>query len=591
MATRLKEVDAVMVGMGWTGSIMARELTKAGLTVVGLERGEDLTPREHFALPNVRDELKYTHRLELVQDPALETLTFRHRPSDHALPMRRMGSFLPGNSVGGAANHWGGLHWRYLPSDHLCRSHIVERYGANVIPADMTIQDWAMTYDELEPYYDRFDKLCGVSGKAGNVRGQKIAGGNIFEGPRQNEYPNPPLKMTESALMFEKAAIELGYHPFPQPISNASRPYTNIEGLTLGACQYCGHCDKSGCEANAKAGPHVCILPLLRSDPKFTLRPRAWVSRLIYDKTAREVTGVVYTDTRSGEEYEQPAGLVVLSAYVFGNISLLFHSGIGEPYDPSTGKGAVGKNYCYQLSRMGVTMFFENKEFNPFMGAPGSSMALDDVDGDNFDHTGLGFLGGSRFACGHGDGRPIGYRPVPPGTPRWGAAWKTATAKWYSHAANIAVSGSNYANRNNYLDLDPTYKDQLGRPLLRLTYNFVENDYKVMEYTLGVAAKIARAMNPTIMGEPRMRRGDYDIVPYQSTHNTGGTIMGTDPKTSVVNRYLQSWDADNLFIMGASTFPQQPAYNPTGPVGALAYWSAEAIVTKYLKSPGPLVHA
>jgi gluconate 2-dehydrogenase alpha chain len=80
MATRLKEVDAVMVGMGWTGSIMARELTKAGLTVVGLERGEDLTPREHFALPNVRDELKYTHRLELVQDPALETLTFRHRP-------------------------------------------------------------------------------------------------------------------------------------------------------------------------------------------------------------------------------------------------------------------------------------------------------------------------------------------------------------------------------------------------------------------------------------------------------------------------------------------------------------------------------
>jgi gluconate 2-dehydrogenase alpha chain len=200
MATRLKEVDAVMVGMGWTGSIMARELTKAGLTVVGLERGEDMTPGENFALPNIRDELKYTYRLELVQDPALETLTFRNRASETALPMRRMGSFLPGNSVGGAANHWGGLHWRYLPSDHLCRSHIVNRYGANVIPEDMTIQDWAMTYDELEPCYDKFDKLCGVSGKAGNLRGQKIAGGNVFEGPRSNEYPNPPLKMTESAL-------------------------------------------------------------------------------------------------------------------------------------------------------------------------------------------------------------------------------------------------------------------------------------------------------------------------------------------------------------------------------------------------------
>src|SRR3981189_2753279 len=100
MATKLKEVDAIMVGMGWTGSIMARELTKAGLTVVGLERGEDLTPREHFALPGIRDELKYTHRLELIQDPALETLTFRHHPSESAPPLRRMGAFPPRNTVG-----------------------------------------------------------------------------------------------------------------------------------------------------------------------------------------------------------------------------------------------------------------------------------------------------------------------------------------------------------------------------------------------------------------------------------------------------------------------------------------------------------
>ena len=217
---------------------------------------------------------------------------------------------------------------------------------------------------------------------------------------------------------------------------------------------------------------------------------------------------------------------------------------------------------------------------------------VDDVDGDNFDHAGLGFLGGSRLACGHQDGRPIGYRPVPPGTPRWGSEWKQATQKWcLTRAASIAVSGSNYANRNNYLDLDPTYNDQLGRPLLRLTYNFVENDYKVMEYTLDVAAKIARAMNPTIMGPPRVRRGDYDIVPYQSTH-TGGTIMGTDPKTSVVNRYLQSWDAHNLFIMGASTFSaaigQQPDRAGRG-AGSLVGGGDRPEVSS--QEPRPLVDA
>jgi gluconate 2-dehydrogenase alpha chain len=307
--------------------------------------------------------------------------------------------------------------------------------------------------------------------------------------------------------MFAAAAQDLGYHPFPQPVSNASRAYTNIEGLTLGGCQYCGFCDRNGCEANAKAGAHVCVLPLLRADPKFELRTRSWVSRLIYDKAAKKVTGVVYTDTRNGEEYEQPAGLVVLSAYVFGNVSLLLHSGIGEPYDPVTGTGVVGRNYCYQLSRMGLTMFFEDKAFNPFMGSPGTAMVIDDFDGDNFDHGGLGFLGGARIACGHGDGRPINYRPTPPGTPRWGSDWKRAAVKWYQHAAGIGLSGSNYANRYNYLDLDPTYKDQLGRPLLRMTYNFVENDYKLSEFCMDKAVQIARAMKPTQMGPPRQRRG------------------------------------------------------------------------------------
>jgi gluconate 2-dehydrogenase alpha chain len=98
-------------------------------------------------------------------------------------------------------------------------------------------------------------------------------------------------------------------------------------------------------------------------------------------------------------------------------------------------------------------------------------------------------------------------------------------------------------------------------------------------------------MNPTIMSTPSVKHGDYSVVPYQSTHNTGGTMTGTDPKTSVVNRYLQAWDADNLFVMGASVFPQNASYNPTGIVAALAYWSAHAITTQYLKKPGPLVQA
>src|SRR5256714_1824124 len=307
MVTKLKEVDAVVIGQGLTGVMMAKELTMAGLTVVGLERGPDRRPEQEVVLPRIRDELKYNARKELMIDNAVDTVTFRNSGDQVALPIRRWGAFLPGEGVGGTTNHWGGLHWRFLPADFRIRSEITQKYGAKAIPADMTIQDWPVSYDELEPYFDKFDKLCGVSGKAGNLRGQKIEGGNVFEGPRQNEYPTPPLIMGESGLMFSKVAKELGYHPFPQPASNASRAYTNSEGLTLGGCQYCGFCERNGCEANAKAGPQVCVLPLLRAEPKFTLRDRAWVSRLSYDKAAKKVTGVLFTDTRTGEEYEQPA--------------------------------------------------------------------------------------------------------------------------------------------------------------------------------------------------------------------------------------------------------------------------------------------
>jgi gluconate 2-dehydrogenase alpha chain len=587
----LKETDAVVIGVGWTGSILARELTKAGLNVVGLERGNKRMPRENFTIPSVRDDLKYAVRQELFQDAQLETVSLRHSPNEPALPMRRFGSFLPGTDLGGAGAHWNGMTWRWLPSDHNARSHIIERYGKNAIPEEMTIQDLPVSYDELEPYYDKFEKLCGVSGKAGNLRGKIVDGGNVFEGPRQNEYPNPPLAKSMAGTIMDEASRSLGYHPFQAPSSNASETYTNFEGMTLGACEYCGHCERFGCEANAKASPNVCILPALLADPKFELRTNAQVKELVYDKAARKVTAVRYIDTRSGEEYEQPAGIVILGAYVFNNVLLMLTSGIGQPYDYKTGQGAVGKNYCYQVGAGNVTVFVGDKEINPFMASGAHGVLIDDFNGDNFDHAGLGFFGGAWIQAGPTNGRPILTRPVPPGTPRWGHEWKQATAQWYNHSFAIGASGCNYAHRENFLDLDPNYKDALGRPLIRMSYNFHDNDYKLANYISGVLGRLAKAMNPTTMSTPAGIKGDYSVVPYQSTHNTGGTMTGTDPKTSVVNRYLQSWDADNLFVMGASVFPQNASYNPTGLLGALAYWSANAITTQYLKSPGPLVHA
>jgi gluconate 2-dehydrogenase alpha chain len=150
--------------------------------------------------------------------------------------------------------------------------------------------------------------------------------------------------------------------------------------------------------------------------------------------------------------------------------------------------------------------------------------------------------------------------------------------------------GSSHPVRENYLDLDPTYTDRHGRPLLRVTFDFPDNDIAMSHYLSDQMEKMLKPFNAKYSGVSRLRKG-WDSVPYQSTHNTGGAVMGADPKTSAVNKYLQSWEVPNVFVIGASAFAHNAGMNPTGTVGALAFWAADAITTKYIKNPGALVPA
>ncbi len=588
MAKKLPAVDVLLVGFGWTGAILGQELTDAGLQVLALERGPWRDTPIDFATTFIQDELRYYYRHRLFQEPARETLTFRNRASERALPMRELGSFLPAAGVGGAGIHWNGQNWRFLPSDFVARRHNLTRYGQQSIPPEMTIQDWGVTYDELEPHYDKWEYLCGISGKAGNIKGQIQSGGNPFEGARTRDFPNPPMEMTYAPVLFAKAAEETGLHPFPAPSANMSRAYTNPLGVQLGPCTYCGFCEKFACGNYSKASPQTTILPVLMRKPNFTLKTNSEAIRINLDGERKRAVSVTYVDLE-GEEYEQPAELIILTAFILHNVHLLLVSGIGTPYDPSSGKGTLGKNYAYQIVSS-VDVFYDDKILNPFIGAGALGMVVDDFNGDNFDHAKLGFIGGGYIALWTTNGRPIETHPTPGGTAAWGAKWKKAVIDNYLKSASIATHGAVMSHRANHLDLDPTYRDVHGRPLMRMTFDFQDNEHKMSDFLTDRAAAIAHAMKPREY-HARPRRGHYDIVPYQTTHNTGGAIMGSNPQESVVNRYLQHWDVPNLFIMGSSAFPQNPGYNPTGTVGALTYWAADAIKTQYLKNPGPLVQA
>jgi gluconate 2-dehydrogenase alpha chain len=581
--------DVVIIGLGWTGSILGMELAQEGLEILALERGADRETVPDFQYPKVIDELKYGIRLGFMQKPKNSTITIRRTLDEVAQPYRRLGSFLPGDGVGGAGIHWNGQTWRPMEIELRLKSYVEETFGAATIPDGMTIQDWGVSYGEMEPFFDRFEYMAGIAGKAGNIKGEVQPGGNPFEAPRSRDYPMPPMKQGVDAQMFQKTATALGLHPFPRPAANATQAYTNEYGMQLGPCNYCGFCERYGCANYSKSSPQTCILDALKRMPNFSYKVNSEVLKIELAEDGKTATGVTYFDEAAQEEVFQPADLVILAAYSLHNVHLMLLSGIGETWDPLQQTGTTGKNYSYQMTG-GTSLFYKDVAFNPFAAAGSSGISIDDYAISQIDFAKEGFIGGSYITAGISNGQPIRGIALPKGTPSWGAGWKQGIGDWYGHAMGIGSHGSNMAYRDCCLDLDPTYRDRHGRPLMRMTFNWKENDIKMTQFMRSKIEPIAEAMQPDSWQSSYKAAGaQYDVRPYQTTHNVGGAIMGTDPKTSALNRYLQAWGQHNVFVMGASAFPQNLQYNPTGTVGALAYWAAEAIRKDYLPNPRPLV--
>ena len=582
----LPSVDVVIVGGGWTGLLMAKELgSRTGLSVVVLERGSSRST-EDYAVQ--MDELNTLH-FRMMQDLSQETVTMRHSSAEAAVPLRQHGAFLPGSGIGGAGEHWGGWFPRFLPDTFLLRSRILEKYGKNRFSVETSVEDWGLTYEELEPFYTRAEFLVGASGKAGNLRGKLIDGGNIFEGPRSTEYPTPPTKIPYIASLFKDATKSLGYHPYPLPTATSSTSFTNPDGVTRPGCTYCGFCDRYGCMIGAKAQPTNTLLPVITRHKNVSIRTASWVRRIVRSVAGGKVkaTGVTYVDA-NGEEVFQAAELVILASWTLNNNRLLLLSGIGEPYDATTGKGNLGRNLTHQVSMALVTLFFD-KPLNRFMGSAGAGIRVSDLDSDLIDKTHLPFLQGGSFNVSNLTTGPIAnFGILPPSVKtRWGSEWKKQALYHYDRTAGIRFAGEHFAYKGNYMDLDPRYKDQFGDPLLRMTIDWRENEWKMVEFMAMKAMEIGRAMGAKDV-VPFSGFHTYDAKRYQSSHVQGGTIMGTRPDHSVLNTYLQHWNVSNLFVLGASSFPQNASPNPTATILAMTYRTADALVERYLKSPGPL---
>jgi gluconate 2-dehydrogenase alpha chain len=573
MAT--EKTDVVIVGVGAAGGILAAELSKAGMKVIGLERGPRLQTIDFMP----QDELRFFERMDLRPDPKRMPVTWRTNANATAHPL---GALNYGNQAGGGTVHYGALSWRMHENDFRARSATVERYGAAAIPEDSSLADWPVSYAELEPFYDQAEYELGVSGKAGNIQGRKIDGGNVHEAPRNREYPLPALLIDQSSTLFAAAATKLGHHPFSSPHAIASVPYKGRPG-----CTYCGFCQAFGCHVGAKGSILVTKLPEADATGNFKLVTGAMCYHITSDNSGK-ATGVSYWGP-DGSDNTVEADIVIISTFIYDNTRLLLLSKTDKyPNGLANSSGQVGKGL---MAHIGGNVFagFDDRHLNAYMAPSAQKYSIDDFNADNFDHKDLKFIRGAQLSMGTANlqGGPIAFAtiPAPQGMKPWGAEYRDFLAKYFTRHGAMVTQTENLPYPDQTIDLDPHVRDAWGLPAPRLTYDWRRpNERARVDFMLTKLEEIAHAMgaNQIWRGEPSPGA--------PGAHHEGGTRMGSDPKTSVLNKYGQSWDAPNLFIVGTSNYPTMGAgFNPTLTLQALAYMSADAIVNRYRKSPGPLI--
>lgn len=526
------EVDFVIVGSGASGGVMAKELSTRGYSVVVLEQGPRIDPSkfEH-------DEFKYAFN-NGIANPAPTAW----RKTDKEVAKVGAGQLLYARLVGGSSVHFTANFWRLHENDFNERSRLGGIPGAD-------LQDWPITYADLEPYYTKVDWEVGVSGTPGP-----------FDSPRSKPYPLPPMPVKSSGVLFERGAKKLGLHPQSSPMAILSKP---LNGRN--ACQHCGYCMAFGCEYNAKSSSLASVIPVAEATGKCEIRPNSYVRKVEIDAKGR-ATGVVYFDGKK-QEQRQRAKAVILAANGAETPRLLFNSASSRfPHGLANSSGIVGQHLMFNGG--GAAMGVFEHPLNEHRSIQCTRLSHDFYDSD----PKRGFYGGGGM-----DARfqqyPIqwGLGGLPADMPTWGSAYKKALGD-FNRAMTVAGHTTSLAVPTNNITLDPTAKDDWGIPALRVTYKDHPDDIKISQFLLDKQLDILEAAGA------QKKWVAYPAVEQQFTAHLLGTCrMGKDPKTSVVDIDHRTHDVRNLFICDGSSMVTSGRGQPTMTIMALAFRAGERI--------------
>jgi choline dehydrogenase-like flavoprotein len=448
--------------------------------------------------------------------------------------------------VGGGTFSYGAMAWRYMEKDFRMRT----TYGRI---AGSTLEDWPVSYQDLEPYYEKAEWEIGVSGDDS---------GNPFCAPRRKPLPMPPLAPNREYEILYPAAKRLGLHPFNIPMLRNSVPYNGRP-----ACMRCRWCVGFACEVDAKCGTHNTVIPKALATKNCELRTECVVKEILTNDSGR-VTGVAYFDEHNRLE-QQDADLVVVSCgaiesarLLLNSRSRLFPNGLGNRYD-WVGRNLQGHTYTGAFGLMPMDIYDD-------LG-PGAGIAISD-----YNHGNAGLAGGAMLA---NEFIRLPYQfvsMIPPGLPRWGKAHKDYMRSAYRRA--IAVQGPTQEMPvfDARVEVDPAVKDYWGIPVARLSGG--KHPHSI-EIGTAMAAKAEAWLKEAGAIQTWKKLPGPGLSAGQ--HQAGTCRMGDDPANSVVNRYGQVHDVDNLFVIDASVHVTNGGFNPVLTIMAVAYHASAHLVKQW----------
>jgi choline dehydrogenase-like flavoprotein len=563
-----KQYDVIIVGSGAGGGMATKVLSEAGLKIALVEAGPYFDPAD----PDQQTQMKWpyesprrgagTQRAFGDFDMAYGGWEIEGEPYT-----RKDGTqfdWFRSQMLGGRTNHWGRISLRFGPKDFKHKD--VDGLGDN----------WPIGYEDVAPYYDKVDKLIGVFGTKENFNNEP------------NGYFLPPPKPRLHELFYIKGAQKSGVPVIPSRMSMLTKRINNERGV----CFYCGQCSRS-CSVYADFSAGSCLIfPAQKSGGQIDLYVNSMVREVLTNDEGK-ATGVSFVNKEDRKEYNLNAKVVVLAASACSSARILLNSKSAQhPNGLGNSSDVVGR-YLHDSTGGGRSAFI------PDLINRKPSYNEDGVGGMHvytpwwLDNKNLDFPRGYHIEVWGGMGMPsygFGFDPnslnrffgLPVGG--YGDKLRDDVKKYYGSVIGMAGRGESIAMRDNYCEIDPSVVDEWGIPVLRFHYKWSDYERKQAKHMQQTFEEIIHNMGGQLLGEAPGADQDYGLLaPGRIIHEVGTTRMGDDPKHSVVNRYQQLHDANNVFVVDAGPFVSQADKNPTWTILALSWRTSEYIIDQLKK--------